>query len=61
MEHDVLRCLQLPCFTMITDDKGNKYRAQPCYNGKAWNDSAMVEMKGCPRDYPAFIQIFVDL
>jgi hypothetical protein len=45
MGHEVLGCLQLPCFTIFTDDKGNKYRAHPCYNGKAWNDSAMVEMK----------------
>ena len=29
----------LPCFTMFTDDKGNKYRSHPCYDGKAWNDS----------------------
>jgi hypothetical protein len=28
---------QLPCFTMFTDGKGNKYRAHPCYDGKAWN------------------------
>jgi hypothetical protein len=33
---------QRPCFTMFTDNKGNKYRAHPCYDGKAWNDSAMV-------------------
>ena len=51
----------LPCFTMFLDDKGNKNRAHPCYDGKAWNDCAMVEWKGYPRDYPEFIHTFVDL
>ncbi|KAI2489638.1 hypothetical protein MHU86_24951 [Fragilaria crotonensis] len=42
----------LPCFTLFTDRKGNKYRAHPCYDGKAWNDSAMIKWEG----YPVIIQ-----
>ena len=64
LSHNCLPRMQqrsLPCFTMFTDRKGNKYRAHPCYDGKAWNDRAMVEWKGYPRDYPAFIHTFVDL
>ena len=51
----------LPCFTMFTDSRGNKYRAHPCFQGKRWNDCATVKWEGYPRDYPAFIHTFVDL
>ena len=56
MKHHVL-----PCFTLFTDEDGNKYRAHPCYLGKAWNDCAAVKWAGYRHDHPAFIHTFVDL
>jgi hypothetical protein len=51
----------LRCFTSYTDEWGNMYRAHPCYDGKPWNDCAMINWKGEKHDLPAFIHTFVDL
>jgi len=51
----------LSCFTSYTDASGNTYRAHPCYDGKPWNDCAMIHWKGEVHDLPAFIHTFVDL
>jgi hypothetical protein len=51
----------LRCFTSYTDGSGNTYRAHPCYDGKPWNDCAMIDWKGEVHDLPAFIHTFVDL
>jgi hypothetical protein len=51
----------LRCFTSYTDERGNMYRAHPCYDGKPWNDCAMIDWKGEKHDLPAFIHTFVDL
>ena len=51
----------LRCFTLYTDGKGITYRAHPCYDGKPWNDCAMIEWKGYVCYYPADILTFVDL
>jgi hypothetical protein len=52
---------ELPCFTSFNDEDGNNYRAHPCYDGKAWNDYAMIEWEGYPQPEPVFIHTFVDL
>lgn len=51
----------LRCFTSYTDEWGNMYRAHTCYDGKPWNDCAMIDWKGEKHDLPAFIHTFVDL
>jgi hypothetical protein len=45
----------------FTDEEGNNYRAHPCYDGKAWNDYAMIALEGYPQSKPVFIHTFVDL
>ena len=52
---------ELPCFTSFTDEDGNNYRAHPFYDGKAWNNYAMVEWEGLDQHEPVFIHAFVDL
>lgn len=52
---------KVPCFTSFVDAKGDRYRAHPCYDGKLWNDYAMVEWEGFDFPFPAFIHTFVDL
>ena len=52
---------KVPCFTSFIDANGNRYRAHPCYDGKLWNDYAMVEWEGFDFPFPAFIHTFVDL
>lgn len=51
----------IPCFTSFVDIDGNRYRAHPCYDGKAWNDYAMVEWEGGGAPEPVFIHTFIDL
>lgn len=51
----------IPGFTSFVDIHGNRYRAHPCYDGKAWNDYAMVEWEGSDEPEPVFIHTFVDL
>ncbi|KAI2489948.1 hypothetical protein MHU86_24629 [Fragilaria crotonensis] len=53
---------KLPCFTEFICVNGHKYRAHPSiYDGKPWNDHAMVEWHGFQYPLPAFIHTFVDL
>jgi hypothetical protein len=52
---------KLPCFTSFTDEDASNYRAHPYYDGKAWNDYAMIEWEGYPQHEPVFIHTFVDL
>ena len=52
---------KLPCFTSFTDANGEKYRAHPCFDGKSWNDHALVDWHQYRLPYPMFIHTFVDL
>jgi Plavaka transposase len=53
---------KLPCFTEFICVNGHKYRAHPSvYNGKPWNDHAMVKWHGYTYPLPAIIHAFVDL
>ena len=52
---------KVPCFTSFIDANGERYRAHPSYDGKVWNDYAMVKWKGFSFPFPAFIHTFVDL
>ena len=51
-------------FTSFVDVNGEKYRAHPCYDGRPWNDYAMVKWeldRNKSKLLPAFIHTFVDL
>ena len=52
---------KLPCFTSFIDANGDRYRAHPCYDGKVWNDHALINWEKYPLPYPAFIHTFVNL
>ncbi len=52
---------KVPCFTSFIDASGKRHRAHPSYNGKVWNDYAIVKWKGFSFPFPAFIHTFVDL
>ena len=52
---------KVPCFTLFVDAYGDRFRAHPCYDGKLWNDYAMVEWEGFDFPFPAFIHTFVNL
>jgi hypothetical protein len=52
---------ELPCFTSFIHANGDWYRAHPCYDGKVWNDHALINWEKYPLPYPAFIHTFVDL
>ena len=52
---------KVPCFTSFTDANGERYRAHPSYDGKVWNDYAMVKWEGFSDPFPASIHTFVDL
>ncbi|KAI2495724.1 hypothetical protein MHU86_18783 [Fragilaria crotonensis] len=52
---------KVSCFTSFIDANGERYRAHPSYDGKVWNDYAMVKWKGFSTPFPAFIHTFVDL
>jgi hypothetical protein len=53
---------KLPCFTEFICVNGHKYRAHPSvYNGKPWNDHAMVKWHGYTYPLPALVHAFVDL
>jgi hypothetical protein len=49
------------CFASFVDANGDRYRAHPCYDGKLWNDHAMVRWEGFDFPFPAFIHTFVNL
>jgi hypothetical protein len=51
----------LPCFTSFTNGDGEKYRAHPDFDGKPWNDFAMIKWEGIHHNLPALIHTFVDL
>ena len=51
-------------FTSFVDVNGEKYRAHPCYDGRPWNDYAMVKWEFHRKKsklLPAFIHTFIDL
>ena len=53
---------KLPCFTEFISVKNDRYRAHPSiYDGKPWNDKAMVKWENLREPLPAFIHTFVDL
>ena len=52
---------KVPCFTSFTEANGERYRAHPSYDGKVWNDYAMVKWEGFSDPFPAFVHTFVDL
>ena len=52
---------RLPCFTEFVTINNDLFRAHPCYDGKPWNDHAMVKWFKYEAHLPAFIHTFVDL
>ena len=54
---------KLPCFTEFISVNNDRYRAHPSilYNGRPWNDKAMVKWENIDEPLPAFIHTFVDL
>jgi hypothetical protein len=53
---------KLPCFTEFIRVNGHKYWAHPSvYNGKPWNNHAMVMWHGHAYPLPCLIHAFVDL
>ena len=52
---------RLPCFTEFVSVNNDKFRAHPCYDGKPWNDHAMVKWSEYEAHFPALIHTFVDL
>ncbi len=53
---------KLLCATEFISKKGHRYRAHPnIYDGKPWNDHAMVKWLGFVDPIPALIHTFVDL
>jgi hypothetical protein len=53
---------KLQCFTEFISVNDDRYRAHPSiYDGRPWNDHAMVKWHGVNTLLPAFIHTFVDL
>ena len=66
-EYLVMYCLphmpngRLPCFTEFISVNDDTYRAHPSYDGRPWNDHAMVKWFQLEAHLPAFIHTFLDL
>lgn len=53
---------RLNCFTELKSAKGDTYRAHPnIYDGRPWNDHAMVDWHEITHPLPAYIHTFIDL
>jgi hypothetical protein len=52
---------RLPCFTEFITINNDLFRAHPCYDGRQWNDHAMVKWFKLDAHLPALIHTFVDL
>jgi hypothetical protein len=53
---------KLKCSTEFKSAKGDLYRAHPnIYDGRPWNDKAMVDWRKITHPLPAFIHTFIDL